>query len=692
MDRTLYGKTRDSVFPAYYGRSGCKGAAEAGAANVTPNHKDIDVKFLVDAIRDYAIILLSPEGRILSWNSGAAQVMGYAAGEAIGRNFSMLYPPEVADSKPAHELQSAGAPGRGAGARWGLRKDGARLWGASVVTALRDDGGAVRGFAKVTRDLTEKRAAEERVQESEEMFRLLVQSVKDYAIFMLNPQGFVVSWNLGAQRIKGYTADEIIGRHFSIFYPEEDIVAGKPEHNLEIARREGVVEDKGWRVRKDGSRFFANVVITAVFDGHGELRGFAKVTRDISEQVRAEEVRRAMFEQREARLRAEEAKRHAENSVREAQETNRAKDEFLMTLSHELRTPLTSILGWARLLPTMNPVEPAFQSAVESISRSAQVQARLLDDVLETSRIISGKLKLNVEPLVIGKVVHDAAASVETAAKAKDITVDLRVAADTGVVIADPTRLQQILWNLLNNAIKFTPAGGAVSLESWRSGDSLRIEVSDTGEGIAPEFLPCIFEPFRQAEQASTRVHGGLGLGLAIVRYLVEAHGGSITASSPGKGKGATFHIEMPLRAQAANDKTRMPRGTKEPSQMPLSGVSVLVIDDDRDSREFVRLVLERSSARVEEAESPQQAFDVVSRAQPDLIVTDIAMPEMDGYEFVRILRSRIAAAPPVIALSAFPRQMARDASLFSAYLTKPIEPEQLIEAVSRIHKAQTAN
>lgn len=639
---------------------------------------------LVDAIRDYAIILLSPEGQILSWNSGAMQVMGYTAEEAIGRNFSMLYPPEVADSKPARELQSAAETGRVEDEGWRVRKDGSRFWADTVITALRDGHGGVRGFAKVTRDLTEKRASEERVRESEELFRLLVQSVKDYAIFMLDPQGHVVSWNRGAQRIKGYTSDEIIGRHFSIFYPEEDLAAGKPQHNLEIARREGVVEDKGWRVRKDGSRFFANVLITAVFDSRGELRGFAKVTRDISEQRRAEEIRRAMLEQREARLRAEEAKRNAEDSVREAQETNRAKDEFLMTLSHELRTPLTSILGWSRLLPSMSPAEPAFQNAVESISRSAQVQARLLDDVLETSRIISGKMKLNIEPLAVGKVVQDAASSVEVAARARNITVDLQVASDSGVMIADSTRVQQILWNLLNNAIKFTPAGGKVSLKAWRRGETLYVEVADSGEGIAPEFLPHIFEPFRQAEQASTRVHGGLGLGLAIVRYLVEAHGGSITASSPGKGKGATFRIEMPVRARATNGQSQAPRSPAEPSRKPLAGLSILVLDDDRDTREFVRSVLERSSARVEEADSPQQALDAVSRAHPDLIVADIAMPEMDGYEFVRTLRNRDAAAPPVVALSAFPRQVAQDADLFSAYLTKPIEPEQLVEAVSR--------
>jgi PAS domain S-box-containing protein len=237
--------------------------------------------------------------------------------------------------------------------------------------------------------MTDHRLAEETLRRSEEMFRLLIDSVQDYAIYMLDPEGRVSSWNHGAQRIKGYTPEEIIGKHFSVFYTPEDRAAGKPEHNLELARTEGRMEEEAWRVRKDGTRFWANVVITAVHDDSGELRGFAKVTRDVTARREAEETRRSLYEQREARLRAEEEKHRAEMSFRAAQEANRAKDEFLMTLSHELRTPMTAIVGWSRMLPGIPPNDPMFPEAVRSIARSATLQAKLIDDVLDVSRIFS---------------------------------------------------------------------------------------------------------------------------------------------------------------------------------------------------------------------------------------------------------------------------------------------------------------
>ena len=654
----------------------------------TGKNSGSEFALLVDAVQDYALLLLSPEGEIRTWNSGANRIMGYTAREAVGRHFSIFYPPEVVQTKPKRELEIASVEGRVEDEGWRLRKDGSRFWASTIITALRDEWGTLQGFAKITRDLTERRMADERLRQSEEMFRLLVQSVKDYAIFMLDPTGRIVTWNEGAERIKGYTRDEIVGQHFSIFYPEEDIVAGKPERELETASREGMIEDEGWRIRKDGSRFFANVIITAIFDAAGRLRGFTKVTRDISERRRAEELRRAMLEQREARLRAEDAKRHAENSFQEVQEISRAKDEFVMTLSHELRTPLTSILGWARLLPVMSPTDPAFRSAVEAIGRAAQMQARLLDDVLDTSRMISGKMRLNIEPTDVGTIVRNSAESVQAAAAAKNIGMEMKVGPDAGIVQVDPTRLQQIIWNLLTNAIKFTPAGGLVTLIAARSGESLHITVTDTGEGIQPNLLPYIFEPFRQGEQTASRMHGGLGLGLSIVRHLVEAHGGKITASSPGRGKGATFKVVLPARAIVSDDAQVQPV-TRPGTPAPLTGVKVLVVDDDRDGREFLRSTLSQAGATVVESEGTVEALASLERGFPDVIVTDVAMPELDGYEFARRLRASAAASLPVIALSAFPREAVHGASdLFTDYLAKPIEPEELITALARsVHK-----
>ncbi len=529
-------------------------------------------------------------------------------------------------------------------------------------------------------------ARDDLLYQSDELFRLLVQSVKDYAIFMLDPTGHIVSWNTGAQRMKGYAREEILGKHFSIFYVAEDLVSEKPWRELEIAMREGVVEDEGWRVRKDGSRFFANVVITAVHDRDSRLRGFAKVTRDISERRRAEEIRRAMIEQREARVRAEEEKRAAEASFHAAQEASRAKDAFLMTLSHELRTPLTSILGWARLLPTLNSNDESFRPALEAIARAAMLQARLLDDVLDTSRIVSGKLRLTPEPARFSSLIADSIESVRTAANAKEIELRVSVDENVGIIDVDPTRFQQVIWNLLTNAVRFTQPHGRIEVEATRKSDTVVVTVKDNGEGIAREFLPHVFEPFRQAENAGTRTHGGLGLGLSIVRYIVEAHGGKIAASSEGLGRGATFRIELPaLRPGASQGRASEPAGEEnDRMRHPLRGVRVLLADDDADGREFVRLALEQAGAAVEAVSSAPEALEAFGARPVDVILTDIAMPHVDGYELVKRLRGLSKPLPPVIALTAFPkRELTRD-DPFVAFLAKPIEPRTLVDAVAR--------
>jgi PAS domain S-box-containing protein len=643
-----------------------------------------ELALLVDAIADYAIFLLSPEGEIRSWNLGATRTMGYEAQDVIGSSFTRFYLPEdLAARKPQIELEVAAREGRVEDEGWRLRKDGTRFWANTVITALRDESGKVTGFAKVTRDLTLRREADERLRDSEEVFRLLVSSVKEYAIFLLDPNGRISTWNAGAQRIKGYTAAEIIGKHFSSFYPEEDVRAGKPEKELEIAQRVGSVEDEGWRVRKDGTQFWANVVITAVFDRHNRLRGFAKVTRDMTERRRAEETQRALVEQREARLIAEEERQNAEASSRAAQEANRAKDEFLMTLSHELRTPMTSILGWSRLLSAMSPHDPAFYDAILAIGRSAELQARLIDDVLDVSRIVSGKLRLNVTDIDIAQLLSSSLETVRLSAEAKLISINTSFAPDLGTIAGDETRLQQIVWNLLTNAVKFTPRSGTVTLTGERSESHLTIAVSDTGEGIPPAFLPHIFEAFRQAENASTRVHGGLGLGLSIVRYLVEAHGGTVEAASAGPGQGATFTVTLPIRTAAVS--TRRREAETPQFQRRLAGVSLLCVDDDDEARKIVQLILQHGGAEVTSCSSATEALQALDRHVPNLVLTDIAMPHIDGYELARRIRARFPALP-VVAVTAFPSARANvPAGLFDAYLSKPLEPTDLIATVGRV-------
>jgi hypothetical protein len=650
-----------------------------------------EVALLIDDVQDYAIFLMGTDGEIRTWNRGAARIFGYEAAEAIGGNFRMFYSEEdLANDKPGHELEVAEREGRIEDEGWRIRKDGERFWVNTVITALRHRDGKLRGFAKVTRDLTKRREADERLRQSEEMFRLLVANVQDYAIFMLDPGGHIISWNAGAHRIKGYTAEEIIGKHFSIFYPEEDIRSGKPPRELEIAKEYGVYEEEGWRLRKDGSRFWANVVITAVHDELGRLRGFAKVTRDITERKKAEETQRALLQQREARLTAEEERRRAEASFRVAQEANRAKDEFLMTLSHELRTPMTAILGWARLLPTMSPNDAMFREAVASIARGAQLQARLIDDVLDVSRIVSGKMRLTRERMNIESVINASIDAVRPTAAAREVQIETNFSPPLGWMVADPTRLQQVIWNLLTNAVKFTPKRGVVRVSARRTSSHLEITVADNGEGIDSQFLPHVFEPFRQAENPQTRVHGGLGLGLSIVRYIVEAHGGTIAAESGGRGMGATFTVTLPIAAVASTTvEPHSPSVEKPIRAIPpdrLRGLSLMLVDDDHEARGLIRAILSAAGAEVTAFESGPLALTELTHMRPDAIITDIAMPQMDGYAFSRAVRAQPELdGVKLIVLSAFPAAAQAGDGMFNGYLTKPVDPADLVDDVARI-------
>ena len=666
----------------------------------TKNDRDTGVRvptsdelaLLIDEVQDYAIFLMGTGGEIRTWNRGAARIFGYQSDEAIGQNFRMFYSEEdLANRKPEHELEVAEREGRVEDEGWRIRGDGKCFWVNTVITALHNPDGQLRGFAKVTRDLTKRREADEQLRQSEEMFRLLVANVQDYAIFMLDPNGYIVSWNAGAHRIKGYTAEEIIGKHFSIFYPEDDIRSGKPPRELEFAKEHGVYEEEGWRLRKDGSRFWANVVITAVHDETGRLRGFAKVTRDITARKQAEETQRALLQQREARLTAEEERRRAEASFRVAQEANRAKDEFLMTLSHELRTPMTAILGWARLLPTMSPADPMFREAVASIARGAQLQARLIDDVLDVSRIVSGKMRLTRERMNVEGVVNSSIDAVRPMAAAREVDIETSFSPQLGWMVADPTRLQQVVWNLLTNAVKFTPKHGSVRVSARRTSSHVEITVSDNGEGIDPQFLPHVFEPFRQAENPQTRVHGGLGLGLSIVRYIVEAHGGTIAAESGGRGRGATFTVTLPVAAATTMPAdTPQISGTDKPIRAiapdSLQGISLLLVDDDHEARGLIRAILLAAGAKVTAVESGPLALTELREMRPDAIITDIAMPQMDGYAFSREVRSRPELdGVKLIVLSAFPAAAQAGDGMFNGYLTKPVDPADLVDDVVRI-------
>jgi signal transduction histidine kinase len=376
----------------------------------------------------------------------------------------------------------------------------------------------------------------------------------------------------------------------------------------------------------------------------------------------------------------------------EAQAANRAKDEFLATLSHELRTPLNAILGWARLLSSGN-LDPATSlRAVEIIERNTRLQAQLIDDLLDISRIITGKLRLELRAVELTSILDGALDSVRPTADARGITLECNLPDGSDPILCDPARMQQVIWNLLSNAIKFTPHGGTVTLRAARSSGSVVITVSDTGTGIDPAFLPHVFDRFRQQDPVTTRAHGGLGLGLSIVRHLVELHGGHVRASSEGAGRGATFTVTIPAAPPAADHGVEAVAQTAAlPADLPsLAGVRVLVVDNEADARALVAAILEGCGAHVTTAESAAEAVDQIQRERPDVLLSDIAMPGEDGYSLIRRLRAmdRDGRPLPAAALTAFATAADRARALlagYQAHVAKPVEPSELAAVVAAL-------
>ena len=1153
--------------------SGCLPSGEThpdSFATVRESLLETEARFrlLVESVREYAIFMLDPTGVVQTWNAGAERIKGYRAGEIIGQHFSKFYRPQDL-WKTAHELEVATRDGRVEDDGWRVRKDGSLFWANVVITCVRDPSGEVVGFAKVTRDMSERQRAEEALRQSEERMRLLVESVRDYAIFMLDPGGKIATWNAGAGRMKGYRTDEIIGKHFSIFYPEEDVGAGKCEMELDVAARDGRFEDEGWRIRKDGTRFWANVVITPLRNAAGDLIGFAKVTRDMTERRRVEEERlrlgqiarervrmladlsetlaaafsiedvgravtdaekrlaqadtctlyllderralvlvaqrgcnpalverireitpesgnpvyavgtgaadavwietakeyesffpalaRTSFEgprarafwcvplvaegraigmigvgyhaerhfsqderefvgtfarqcaqalararrveaeraagtlaerlraslsttlrsigdaviatdgdghvtlmngvaesltgwrepeacgkplsdvfrivneqtremarspvsmvletggivglandtvlvardgreipiddsgapiradggavegvvlvfrdiserkheqsrralladataalaesldyeltvarvaqlavpvladwcavdlvvegerlprrlavahvdptkvalakeldakypprpdaptgvpavlrtgraelyaqipdelleascvdaehlriARELHLRSamvvplaargrvlgamsfvfaesgrsyteedlqfmEELGRRCANAIenarlyaseqqarRTADVANRAKDEFLAVVSHELRTPLNAIMGWAKLLTARDFDERRRQGAVETIERNAIAMAQLIEDLLDMSRVISGKMRLEVQQVDLPSVIEAAVESMRPGAAAKGVNLVAVLDRTPSAVMGDPTRLQQVVWNLLSNAVKFTPKGGRVDVMLRRAASSLEIVVADTGKGIASSFLPNVFDAFRQEDASTSRARGGLGLGLAITRQLVELHGGRVAGHSEGEGRGATFTVSLPISAvdPSCEPRERAARqfvadaSFERPAHV--RGLRVLVVDDDDDARRLVAMILEDCGAHVTTASSVDDAMRRLAEGVPDLLLSDIGMPDKDGYDLIQMVRAlprERGGDIPAAALTAYARPEDRRRMLnagYSIHLPKPVEPAELVAVVSTLSR-----
>jgi PAS domain S-box-containing protein len=503
-------------------------------------------RLLVSGVKDYAIFMLDPNGIVMTWNDGAQRIKGYKASEIIGKHFSQFYTQEAKDSRhPENELEIAIKEGQYEEEGWRVRKDGSLMWAQVTITTMRNEERELIGFAKVTRDLTERKQAEQQrdahskqLAQSEKIFRLLVSGVKDYAIFMLSPEGYVLTWNEGAQRIKGYSASEIIGKHFSQFYTKEAKDIEHPQKELDTATKEGRYEEEGWRVRKDGTTFWASVVITAVRDDQGQLIGFAKVTRDLTE-------RRLSEKHREAN-----AKQLAETNV-ELQLALDAKDRFLSTVSHEVRTPMAVIIGMTEIL-TLQDFGKDNNTIIQNIFQSCKRLLQLLNNVLETARMHSGNLRLEPRKFAVRAALGDIRQLIAPDASKKNLAVvGFCDAAIPEMLCGDEMRLRQILLNLAFNAVKFTEKGEiniACNVKEESDGKTIvRFTIRDTGIGISPEDQTKIFKPFSQVD-VTPRSLTGTGLGLSICKDLVELMGGKIGVQSE-LGKGSTFWFDIPFSA-----------------------------------------------------------------------------------------------------------------------------------------------
>jgi PAS domain S-box-containing protein len=510
--------------------------------------------------------------------------------------------------------------------------------------------------AAVSQEKEKRRQAERRLE-------LLVANISDYAVFMLDEEGKIATWNSGAQRIKGWTADEIIGRHFSIFYPPDDVKAGKCERVLEQAARTGRYEEEGWRLRKGGNRFWANVVINAIRDADGRLAGFSKVTRDLTERC-------AAAEQQSARQAAENA--------------NRAKDEFLAMLGHELRNPLTPIVTALQIMKLRADTKSSREQQV--IERQVHHMQRLVDDLLDVSRITRGKIEIKRQLVDLRDVVATAIEIASPLLEQRHHHLDVDVPSERLCVEGDDARLAQVFANLITNAAKYTQPGGHITVHVQKTPPQALVEVVDDGAGIASELMPRLFDLFVQGAQGSDRAGGGLGIGLSLVRSLVELHGGTVHAESEGLGRGSTFAVQLPLAA-----RVELPAQTNESEPLAPAACArrILLVDDNLDALDLLAELLRSLGHEVRTAPDGPSALTMAREFGPDLAVVDIGLPVMDGYELATRLREDLGESTPrLIALTGYGQYGDRARSSeagFDTHLVKPVDMNKLVETLQSV-------
>jgi PAS domain S-box-containing protein len=618
---------------------------------------------LIEGVRDYAIFMLDPDGHVTTWNAGAQQILGYDSREILGRHLADFYPPGSSRGSLAErEIQAATLEGHYEDEGWRVKKDGTRFWANAVLTAIRDSSGQLQGFSKIIRDLTERREYETHLRESQERFRLLVESVIDYAIVAIDAEGFINSWNHGAQRITGFSATEIVGRHFSRLYPPEDIGDHKPWRQMIAAREQGRVSEEGWRLRKDGTQFWANSVIGRLPGVEGGRETFYIVTQDLTQR------------------------RHAESLADTAQKMH----EFIAMLAHELRNPLAPIRNAVMLMERRKIDDPMVESMRQTIERQSAHLVRIIDELLDVNRVARGQFTVEKTTIDLRDVIQRAVETSRPLIDARQHRFTLELPGHPVCVEADAMRMTQVIVNLLNNAAKYTPAGGEIHLEAGLSGQSAEIRVRDNGKGIERAALDRIFDLFIQLEPNAGGALGGLGVGLALVRRIVELHGGRVQAKSEGPGRGSEFIVRIPLSRATVTPVEPVPDtpGSLEP-------LRILVVDDNVDAADSLALLLQQSNHQVRTVYDGPAALREVQADNPDLVLLDIGMPHMSGYEVARAITTMTLPSPPmIVAISGWgqpaDKVRAREAG-FHRHFSKPVGESDIHALLAEVVERRVA-
>ncbi|MBA4794603.1 MAG: PAS domain S-box protein [Phenylobacterium sp.] len=645
------------------------GQAAASARSWAPEMED-RYRLLIESITDYAIYMLDVDGVVASWNPGAERFKGYAAAEILGQHFSRFYTPEDrAAGLPERALRTAAQAGRFEAEGWRQRKDGALFWAHVVMDAIYAPDGALLGFAKITRDLSERREAAAALAQSEQQFRLLVQSVTDYAIFMLDPDGRVMSWNPGAERIKGYAPDEIIGEHFSRFYPPEDQTAGVPAAGLAIAAAEGRWEHEGWRIRRDGERFWAHVVIDAVRDEAGELIGFAKVTRDVTERMEAQ---KALDETREALFQAQKME---------------ALGQLTGGVAHDFNNLLMAVLGSLELVRKRLPYDPGVTPLLENAIHGAERGANLIQRMLAFAR----RQELKIEAVDLATTAEGMVSFLRRSLGPR-VRIDLDLPRGLPLLRTDPNQLEAALLNLCVNARDAMEDGGVITISATEEtlaagrglaeGRYVRIRVSDTGCGMDEPTLARVLEPFFTTKG----VGQGTGLGLPMVHGLANQSGGKLDiVSRPGAGTAVDLWLPAMSR-EAPADMDRSPAAA--PEAKPPVPLTILAVDDDRLVLNNTIALLEDLGHEVLQATSGEAALGLLTD-DIDLLVTDQLMPQMTGDELARRARARQPDLP-VLLVSGY-GELSEEGGPQPPRLAKPFTQAELAEAIAELtgHKRQ---